>query len=187
MTCLLLIDELVVIVRLPVAAPALVGSNRMFSVAVWPCFNVAGMVTPDMVKPVPVRVVALIVTGAVPVEVKVTDCVAGVFSVTLPKATFVALMLSAGTEAFSCRAKVLVTEPALAVSVTASVAVTDAPVAVKLALVPPAGIVTVAGRVTAALLLDRLTFRPPLGAAALKATEQASVTAPVREAFPQES
>ena len=49
----------------------------------------------------------------------------------------------------------------------------------QLALAAPAVTVTVAGTVTAELLLDRLTVSPPLGAAALSATVQVSVPAPV--------
>jgi hypothetical protein len=41
------------------------------------------------------------VTGAVPVEVKVIDCVAGELRFTLPKAIVVALMLRVGAEAVS--------------------------------------------------------------------------------------
>ena len=52
-------------------------------------------------------------------------------------------------------------------------------VAAKLALVPPAATVIEAGTVTAGLLLDRLTVRPPLGTAALNATAQLSVPAPL--------
>jgi hypothetical protein len=44
-----------------------------------------------------------------------------------------------------------------------------------------AGTITVAGTVTAALLLDRLTTRPPLGAAVFSVTVQASVPAPVMD------
>lgn len=65
--------------------------------------------------------------------------------------------------------------------------VTDKTVAVKAALVAFAGTVTVAGTVTAALLLDRLILRPPLGAAALSVTVQASVPDPVMDALLQES
>jgi hypothetical protein len=57
--------------------------------------------------------------------------------------------------------------------------VTVLAVAVKLALLAPAATVTVAGTVTAELLLDRLTLTPPLGAAALSPTVQVSVPAPV--------
>ncbi len=48
---------------------------------------------PDIEKPVPDNVAEFTVTAAVPVEVSVTDCVAGVLSTTLPKARLVALTL----------------------------------------------------------------------------------------------
>lgn len=76
-----------------------------------------GKVTPETVKPLPLMAAALTVTGAVPVEVRITDCVAGVFRVTFPNATLVALMLSVGTPVPSCRLKVCATLPALAVNV----------------------------------------------------------------------
>ena len=73
----------------------------------------------------------------------------------------------------------MVTPLALAVNVAVCAVVTVVAVAVKLALVAPAATVTVAGTVTAELLLARLTVNPPLGAAALSATVQLSVPAPV--------
>ena len=92
----------------------------MFSVAAWPGFNVTGKVPPEIAKPAPVTAAALTVTGTVPVDVKIMGCgVAVVFTTTLPNAKLVALMLSAGTAAFNCRAKVLDTLSALAVIVTA--------------------------------------------------------------------
>jgi hypothetical protein len=139
------------------------------------------------VKPTPVSVAALIVTGAVPVDVKVTDCVAAEFTTTLPNPTLVALMLSVGAAEFNCRTKLLETLPTLAVSVTASVVPTGDAVAVNSALVPFAGTVTVAGSVTAALLLVRLTLCPPFGAAAFSVTVQASITNPVMDVKLQES
>ena len=96
------------------------GSNSTLSVACWPGFNVTGKVAPEIAKPAPVTATALTVTGAVPVEVKVTGCgVAVVFTTTLPNAKLVALILSASIAAFSCRGKLLNTLPALAVIVTA--------------------------------------------------------------------
>jgi hypothetical protein len=74
---------------------------------------------PDNVKPVPVSVIPLIVTGAVPVEVKVIDCVVGVLTTTLPNATLAGLMLSASMVAFSCSVKLVNLLPTLAVIVTA--------------------------------------------------------------------
>jgi hypothetical protein len=59
-------------------------------------------------------------------------------------------------------------------------------VAEKAALVAPDAIVTEAGTVTAELLLDSATANPPLGAAPLNVTVQASVPAPVYEAVLQE-
>src|SRR5579863_9978328 len=100
-----------------------------------------------MVKPVPASVAALMVTGAVPVELKVTDCVADVFNTTLPKEMLVALIFRVGVNAFNCRAKLLETAPTLAVSVTAWAVPTDDTAAANPALVVLAGTVTVAGTV----------------------------------------
>ena len=61
-----------------------------------------GSAGPDNVKPAPVSVIPLIVTGAVPVEVKVICCVVGVLTTTLPNATLAGLMVSASIVAFSC-------------------------------------------------------------------------------------
>ena len=60
-------------------------------------------------------------------------------------------------------------------------------VAVKAAVVAPLATVTDAGTVTALLLLLRLTVRPPLFAAAVRVTVQASVVAPVSELLLQET
>jgi hypothetical protein len=127
------------------------------------------------------------VTGDVPVDVKVTGSVVGVFTVTLPNATLAGLMVNVGTAAFSCTAKLLETLPALAVRVTACADVTDDTVAVTAALVAFAGTITVAGTVTAALLLARLTLKPPLPAAAVSVTVQLSLPAPVMDALLQDS
>ncbi len=129
-------------------------------------------------KPVPAILAALMVTDAVPEDVKVRDCVAGELRPTLPKAMVVALTLSVGAPVPSSRAKVSVTLPALAVRVAVCAVLTEETVAVKAAMVEPAAAVTVAGTVTAELLLARLTQKPPLGAAALSATVQVSVPAP---------
>jgi hypothetical protein len=143
---------------------------------------------PKIWKPEPVTAAALIVTGAVPVEVRFTGCgVAAVFTKTLPKATLAALMLSVGIAAFSCRAKRLDTLPALAVIVTGWLATTDDTIAVNPALAAPAGTITVLGTVTAELLLDKLTRNPPLGAAAVSVTVQASVPDPVIDPLLHES
>ena len=139
----------------------------------------AGNAGPDNVKPAPVSVAPLIVTGAVPVEVKITDCVVVELTSTLPNATLVALMVRTGTAAFNCRAKVTDTLPALAVIVTACAVATEATVAVNPTLVAFAGTVTVLGTVTAELLLDRFTVSPLPEAGAVSVTVHASVPDPV--------
>jgi hypothetical protein len=63
--------------------------------------------------------------------------------------------------------------------------VTAATVAVKLAVVELAAIVTVAGTTTAELLLDRFTLSPPAGAADEIDTVQLSLPAPVIEPLAQ--
>lgn len=127
------------------------------------------------------------VTAAVPVEDSVIDCVFAVLTLTLPKLRLEELMPSVGTAALSCREKVWETVPALAVRVAACAVVTEATVAAKLALVAPAATVTEAGTVTDALVLARLTAKPPLVAAELSETVQASVPEPVIEALVQET
>jgi hypothetical protein len=82
-------------------------------------------------------------------------------------------------EAFNCKTNVSPTPFALALSATASVELTDETVAVKPAEVDPAATVTVAGKTTAALLLAKLTTKPPLGAAALNVTVHPSFPSPV--------
>ena len=130
------------------------------------------------------------VTGAVPAEFSVRGNVDAVFTVTLPNARLAGLIVNcelATAAAFSCRAKVLETLPALAVSVTACADVTDDTVAVNPALVAFAGTINVAGTVTAALLLARLTVRPPLPAAAVNVTVQLSLPDSVIDALLQEN
>ena len=55
-----------------------------------------GKVAPDIVKPVPVSVAELMVTGAVPVELNVTGSVDAVFTVTLPNAKLAGLSVNCG-------------------------------------------------------------------------------------------
>jgi len=98
-----------------------------------------------------------------------------------------ALSAVAGADWFSCRAVALLTPLAVAVIVAACVVLTAEAVAVNAALVAPAGTVTDAGTLTAELLLARATVNPPLGAAAVRLTVQASVPAPVRDPLRQET
>ncbi len=130
------------------------------------------------------------ITGAVPAEFSVRGSVDGVFTITLPNARLAGLIVNcepAAAAAFSCRAKVLETLRALAVNVTACAGVTDDTVAVKPALVAFTGTSSVAGTVTAELLLARLTLRPPLPAAAVSVIVQLSLPGSVTDALMQES
>ena len=63
--------------------------------------KVSGKAAPDTVKPAPLIAPALMVTAAVPVELRVSDCVVAVFTFTLPKAIVPELRLSVGTAALS--------------------------------------------------------------------------------------
>jgi hypothetical protein len=171
----------------PVNDVVVVGLKLTVSVAVWPSLRVSGKFTPDILKPAPVSVPALMMSGAVPEEVRMTDLVAAVFNVTLPKARVLGLRLRVGMKAFNWSWTVLETVPAVAVRVAVCAVVTEATVAEKATLVALAGTVTVAGSVTAELPLERLTFSPPLPAAALRNTVQESVPEPVIEALVQES
>lgn len=89
--------QLLPIVSCPVAAPEAVGSNCTSRVAVCPGVNVIGNVAPDTVKPLPLTDPELTVTATLPVDVKTTDCVAGVFTATLPNEILVAFALSVAT------------------------------------------------------------------------------------------
>ena len=66
-------DELLLIVICPLAAPVAVGRYCTCSVTAWPGFNVTGRPPLMIVKPAPVMVAELTVTGAVPVDVNVND------------------------------------------------------------------------------------------------------------------
>jgi hypothetical protein len=62
----------------------------------WLGFKVTGNVAPETVKPVPVNAAELTVTGAVPLEVKVTGWVEAVFTVTSPNVRLAALSVNCG-------------------------------------------------------------------------------------------
>jgi hypothetical protein len=171
---------LLLIVTVPLAAPATVGSNPTVSVAVCPGFNVNGVLIPDTENPAPLTATPLIVSTVVPDDVTVTDCVVAAFSSSVPNATLVVLRLRPATAAFSCNAKEPVTPPAVAVSVAVCAVLTDAAVAVNPALEAPAATVTDAGTVTALLLLAKLTVRA-LAVAPVSVTVQASVATPVSD------
>lgn len=79
---------------------------------------VNGNVAAVIEKPAPVTVAALTVTGAEPVEVMVTDCVADELTATLPKEMLLAFTPSVAVEVFNCKGKIFDTAFAVAVSVT---------------------------------------------------------------------
>jgi hypothetical protein len=111
-------EELLVSVRVPVAAPAVEGSNCTVRVAVCVGFSVSGKVAPETVNPAPATAAAVMVTAELPVDERVTVCVVGVFTFTVPKPMLAALTLSVGTDGPSCSANVFTTLLALAVRVT---------------------------------------------------------------------
>ena len=86
--------ELLLIASCPLAPPGDVGSNCTCSVVDWVGLSVTGKPPPTIVKPAPVIAAEFTVTGDVPVDVSVNDCVVGVFTVTLPKLRFAALIVN---------------------------------------------------------------------------------------------
>src|SRR3984885_6584693 len=91
--------ELLLIVRLPAAAPAADGSNCTCRLTVWFGARVAGIVPPTMVKPAPVMAAEFTVTADVPVEVRVRVSDFGVLTVSLPKLRLDALTVNWGLAA----------------------------------------------------------------------------------------
>lgn len=130
----------------------------------WPEVRVTGNVPAVRLKPVPVTDVELMVRGAAPMLLKVTDWVSLLPNQIAPKETGIGLTLSLAPATFNVRPNVEVTLPAVAVSVTDWTEDTDAALAVNPTLVAFAGTVIVAGTVTAELLLERFTTNPPLAA-----------------------
>jgi hypothetical protein len=88
--------ESLVTVICPEAAPAALGSNCTCRVTDWFGFSVTGKLAPETLKPGPVTVAALMVTGALPVDVSVTGWVDPTFNGTLPKFTVVGLTVNCG-------------------------------------------------------------------------------------------
>ena len=95
-TAVLPVVELLLMVTCPVAAPGVVGLNWICSVTDWVGFNVIGRLPATMVKAAPLIDAELTVTGEAPVDVSVTDCVVGEFTVTLPKLKLAVLAVSCG-------------------------------------------------------------------------------------------
>jgi hypothetical protein len=90
------LDELLLIVIWPLATPVAVGLNCTWSVIDCVGFRVAGKPPPTIVKPGPAIAAEVTVTGDVPVDVRVSDWVVGVFTVTLPKLKLPALTVNCG-------------------------------------------------------------------------------------------
>ena len=90
---------MLLIVIWPVSAPVEVGRNCTCSVTAWFGSKVTGKLPPTIVNPAPVIAAEFTVTADVPVEVKVSDCVVAVFTVTLPKLKPAALTTNCGLKA----------------------------------------------------------------------------------------
>jgi hypothetical protein len=90
------VDESLLIVICPLADPVAVGRNCTCNVSDCEGFSVAGRLPPAIVKPAPVIAAEFTVTGEVPVDVNVSDCVVAVFTVTLPKLKLAALTANCG-------------------------------------------------------------------------------------------
>jgi hypothetical protein len=88
------VDELLMIVNCPFANPAVTGLNCTCNVTDCVGFNVVGKLPPTRVNPSPFTVAESTVTGAVPVEVRVSDCVIEVLVTTLPKLRLPALTVN---------------------------------------------------------------------------------------------
>jgi hypothetical protein len=91
-TVALPLDELLAIDSCPPCPPAAVGLNSTLRVSVWPGVSVAGRPSPGIEKPVPVSDAELTVTGMVPVDERITECVAAEPTETLPNDTLEALI-----------------------------------------------------------------------------------------------
>jgi hypothetical protein len=146
---------------------------------------VTGKVAPDIEKPAPASEAALTVTGTLPLEVSVTACEEVELTARFANDRLVELTVSAGIAALSWMGKLCETLPNAAPMMAVWAVLTEETVAVKAALVAPAATVTEAGTVTALLPLDRVTLTPPLGAAVLRVTVQASVPEPVMDVLLQ--
>ena len=182
-----LVDELLVTTSCPAAEPVVVGLNVSVTLSVWPGFRVAGRLTAEDEKPVPLTENPDTVTAAVPLEVSVTVCVVEPLTTTAPNAMLLALMVSAGVAAFNCSARLFEELPDDALTVADCAVVTDATVAVKDTVLAVAGTVTELGTATALLVLESATVTPPVGAVPDSVTVHESLSAPVIEVLPQET
>jgi hypothetical protein len=95
-TVALPVDESLLIAICPLADPAVVGRNCTCNVIDCVGFSVTGKLPPTSVKPAPVIAAEFTVTGDVPVDVSVSDCLVAVFTVTLPKLRLAELIVNSG-------------------------------------------------------------------------------------------
>jgi hypothetical protein len=93
--------ELLVMVSCPVDVPTATGVKTTVSFTAMVGLRVTGNVRPEIVNPEPVMLALLMVTGALPVDVKVRTWVAEDWITILPKFRLVALIVSAGFEALA--------------------------------------------------------------------------------------
>jgi hypothetical protein len=180
-----LVDELLVTVSCPLAEPVVVGLNVKATFSVCPGLSVAGKLTAGAENPLPVTAIEFTVTGAVPLEVRVTVCVVEPFTATPPNDTLLTLRLSVGIAALSCSETDFEELPVVAVTEADCALLTEEIFAVNAAFVAAAGTVTEPGVVTAELLLVSATLRPPDGAEPDKLTVHESANAPVTEVLLQ--
>lgn len=80
--------ESLVIATWPADPPIVMGLNCTCSVVDCDGFSVIGKLAPTILKPVPVISAEFTVTGNVPVDVNVNDCIVAVFNATSPKLRF---------------------------------------------------------------------------------------------------
>jgi hypothetical protein len=182
-----LVDEVLEIANWPDKLPTVVGVKVSVRFRDWPGLSFAGRLAEDVENPLPLTVMELTVTAAVPVDVSVTDCVVEWFTTSDPNEMLLALTVRAGVAALSWSEidfDVLVLD---AVSDADVAVVTAATLAVKVAEVAVAGIVTEAGTVTEPLLLTSATLTPPEGAVPESVTLQESASAPVMDVLPHAS
>lgn len=95
-------DELLATVTIPVNVLTWGELKLIVSVAVWPGLRVSGVLTPEAVNREPTTEIPEIVTGAVPVDFKVTVFFAVCPAVTSPKETLVELTLRVGVPELAC-------------------------------------------------------------------------------------
>lgn len=94
---------LLVTVILPVALPAAAGSNVAVKAAVCPFERINPRTPPLALNPAPATTTFEIVTLEFPALVSVTVCVSVVETLTLPKATLVALLFRSAVSALTVR------------------------------------------------------------------------------------